>query len=67
MHKMYMGEKEKDTPGNFSEKDTKIIESSSQAKMKSQSVSKIKEAAGLKNVNIIQKPLEFFGKKKDKK
>jgi len=60
---MNMGDKEKNTPGNFNEKDTKTIENSTQSKMKSQSVSKIKEAAGLKNVNIIQKPLEFFGKK----
>ena len=60
---MNMGDKEKNTPGNFNEKDTKTIENSTQSKMKSQSVSQIKKAAGLENINIVQKPEEFFKKK----
>ncbi len=60
---MNMGDKEKNTPGNFNEKDTKTIENSTQSKMKSQSVSQIKKASGLGGINVLQKPEEFFGKK----
>ena len=64
---MNMGDKEKNTPGNFNEKDSKIIESSKQSQMAKQSVSQIKKAAGLGGVSVLQKPDEFFAKKKDKK
>ena len=60
---MNMGDKEKNTPGNFNEKDTKTIENSTQSKMKSQSVSQIKKASGLGGINVLQKPKEFFEKK----
>ena len=62
-----MGDKEKNTPGNFNEKDSKIIESSKQSQMAKQSVSQIKKAAGLGGVSVLQKPEEFFAKKKNKK
>lgn len=42
-HKMNMGSKEKDTPGNFSEKDTKTIGKSTQSKLVSYSSSKTKQ------------------------
>ena len=64
---MNMGDKEKNTPGNFNEKDSKIIESSKQSQMAKQSVSQIKKAAGLGGVSVLQKPEEFFAKKKNKK
>ena len=60
---MNMGDKEKNTPGNFNEKDTKTIENSTQSKMKSQSVSQIKKASGLGGINVLQKPKKFFEKK----
>ena len=63
---MNMGDKEKNTPGNFNEKDSKTIESSKQSQMAKQSVSQIKKAAGLGGVSVLQKPDEFFAKKKDK-
>jgi|14BtaG_2_1085337.scaffolds.fasta_scaffold153965_2 hypothetical protein len=46
-HKMQMGSKEKNTPGNFSEKDTKTISQSTQGKLSNE----IK----LKNVTITAK------------
>ena len=67
MYYMNMGDKEKNTPGNFNEKDSKIIESSKQSQMAKQSVSQIKKAAGLGGVSVLQKPEEFFAKKKNKK
>ena len=66
MYHMNMGDKEKNTPGNFNEKDSKTIESSKQSQMAKQSVSQIKKAAGLGGVSVLQKPDEFFAKKKDK-
>jgi hypothetical protein len=87
---MSIGEKEKNTSTNFSQKDNETISKSTVGKMASamdlianqvpqsiskstagkmakQSVSQIKKAAGLGGVSVLQKPDEFFAKKKDKK
>ena len=68
---MLMGEKEKDTPGNFNEKDSETIKSSKQGKMaqklKGDSVYLIKKNMGLEKVNVLQFPDAFLAKNQNPK
>ena len=70
-YEMSMGEKEKDTPGNFNEKDSKTIKLSKQGKMaqklKGDSVYLIKKNMGLEKVNVLQFPDAFLAKNQNPK